>query len=99
MRNQEKVIKIAIYDGKLQRGVTYSEGEVNIDTLTDYYLTDLNYLIPVAYKVYDYMIYIGLFNEKILLSDVLRRLNKDRHGCYQALFDEVYTAITILENQ
>lgn len=98
MTLEQKAIKIAKFDGRLRNELLYTVEDPIIQRITEEYLTNLNYLIPVANKAYNHLIYRGQFKAKILLSDVLQRLNKDRTGCYTLLFDEIYTAITILEN-
>lgn len=99
MTNEEKGLRIAIFDGRAQQGKTYSEGDLELSALTEKYLTDLNYLIPVAYKLYNQLIFMGLLKSKVYFEDVLRRLNQERNGYYQALFDEIYTGIKVIENK
>jgi hypothetical protein len=107
MNNRDKAIRIAVYDGKLKRlpyGKPYEEiQDISIDYfdyLTDKYLTDLNWLITVAYKAYNELLH-RRWRLSILtvdLLDVLRRLNANRQGQYQHLFDEVYAAVILIED-
>lgn len=102
MNNRDKAIRIAVYDGKLKRLPLFEAYEeihdVSIDYLTDKYLTDLNWLITVAHKAYNELLYRRLSILTVNLSDVLRRLNVNRQGQYQHLFDEVYAAVILIED-
>jgi len=105
MNNRDKAIRIAVYDGKLKRlpyGKPYEEiQDISIDYfdyLTDKYLTDLNWLITVAYKAYNELLHRRLSTLTVPMSDVIKRLSKNSDGEYQYLFNEVYTAIILIED-
>lgn len=114
MTNEQKAVKIATYDKWVKRRSYYSrdgaKGYSDV-ILTQIYLTDLNYLVPVAVKVRDeierckneFNKTLDEFDECFGLFENLyfahRDIIKTPEGTYQPLFDAVYEAIIYLENQ
>lgn len=102
MTNAQKAIDIAQWDGWIlptpfstfyQNGYRHLKGY----ELTKLYLTDLNYLVPVAVKVYrDLPATTNLWDE---LHQKFVMVEKDSKGTYQPLFDAVYDAIVYFEEQ
>jgi len=112
MTNEQKAVIIATRDGwqfDKQDGFWYHDDHLSVDVylLTDRYLTDLNYLVPVVVKVRDEIAkVVDPFNNEDNGLDIFGKLDteyrvitKTPEGTYQPLFDAVYEAIVYLENQ
>lgn len=93
MTNEQKAIKIAIFDGKLKTDLWYIKDDPIIQQITEEYLTNLNYLIPCYVKAWRLL---GC-DKMINLEDVIKRFIKNK-GKYQDLFNELYSLIKIIEN-
>jgi hypothetical protein len=52
----------------------------------------------VAYKAYNELLHRRLSTLTVPMSDVIKRLSKNSDGEYQYLFNEVYTAIILIED-
>jgi predicted RNase H-like nuclease (RuvC/YqgF family) len=111
MTNEQKAVKIATYDGWVSEVgndfyIKNNNGN-NRKVLTYNYLTDLNYLVPVAVKVRDELARIAdPFNSEdkgfdiwINLDKKYTQMTKTPSNTYQPLFDAVHEAIVYLENQ
>lgn len=107
MTNEQKAIKIATKEGwqfDKQDGFWYHEEHLSVDVylLTERYLTDLNWLVPVAVKVRNTIDDIYKNQSLICSIRINKRLllaEKTPEGTYQPLFNAVYEAIVYLENQ
>ncbi len=104
----QKAIKIAVKDGFKQIGNTSwyisnrnsKQEEHSNNFLLDRYLTDLNYLMPIAVKVRDeiaeksqgYAVYSRLY-------DAYCDLKLDENNQYTELFNALYQAVKMLENE
>lgn len=98
MNNKQKAYVIARYFDVISENL--GSESYTLIYLTEKYLTDLNWLIPVAIKVYTELLYKELGSLVIPMDDVFRRLEKNENGHYQYLFNEVYAGIIIIqENQ
>lgn len=104
MRNQEKVIIIAIYDGWEYNPDRYNDYHLRGNALANnkdlvmMYLTDLNYLIPVALKVF-YECNRHFKATNTLLCEYIQMAMFDvylENQNYQTLFDNVFLAIDYL---
>lgn len=113
--NEQKAVVIAKWNGdKLKYPnlafIHTKDGAIvppiNIAHITKYYLTDLNYLVPVAVKVKDEISkVVDPFNNEDVGLDIFGNLDREYsnltktpEGTYQPLFDAVYNAIVYLEN-
>ena len=115
--NEQKAVKIATYDGWVSEVgndfyIKNNNGN-NRKVLTYNYLTDLNYLVPVAVKVYEQLSKQREIDEIIdefdhdstgllswgALHDQYSKMTKTPENTYQPLFDAVYEACIYLENQ
>ena len=111
MTNEQKAVIIAKWNGdKLKYPnlafIHTKDGAIvppiNIAHITKLYLTDLNYLVPVAVKVRNAIDDIYKNQSLICSIRINKRLllaEKTLEGTYQHLFDAVYEAIVYLENQ
>lgn len=108
MTLEQKAVIIATRDGwekPASHSTFYRNGYRHLKNfeLTKYYLTDLNYLMPVAVKVYDALgnsYYRG--DGRDLYENLhikVMTAHKTSEGTYQPLFDAVYEAIVYLKNQ
>lgn len=106
----EKAIVIAKFDGwsKLATYSTfYRNGYRHLKDfeLVKYYTTDLNYLMPIAVKVLKEKRNISEFKTAYLdfammpLKFAVDDLKCDDNGQYTELFDSLYNAIKLLENE
>lgn len=101
MTNEQKAIDIAQWDGWILP-TPLSEIYQNEDKyaesyeLTKYYLYDLNYLMPVAVRLYKQL---PTNDEWSRLYDAIHNLTKTPEGTYQQLFDAVFNAIVYFENE
>ena len=106
MTNEQKAEVIALRDGWIKLGYYFQHNDYPIATkrdLSKLYLTDLNYLVPVAVKVRSA---INNYDANKPLADIFMKLcyqmatyDKSPEGTYQPLFDAVYEAIIYLENE
>lgn len=108
MTNEQKAIEIVEWDGWIYdpidncyRHNDYSRTEIAL--LTELYLTDLNYLVPVAVMV---RCSINIYDADKELADIFTTIcyqmatyTKSPEGTYQPLFDAVYDGIVYLKNQ
>lgn len=94
MTNEQKAEVIAVWDNLMEiDGFVHKLG---IKHITELYLTDLNYLVPVAVKVRRET---HGYDEWIILHDAFNNLTKSPEGTYQQLFDAVYNGIVYLKEQ
>jgi len=91
MTNEQKAQVIAEWDG-------YYIPRNSSNNLTNEYLTDLNYLVPVAIKVMQKLDIID-YDAEDLRYNILGRLTYLELNNYQPLFDAVFDGIVYLNNQ
>lgn len=108
MTNEQKAVIIAKWNGDK---LTYpnlafihtKDGAIvppiNIAHITKYYLTDLNYLVPVAVKVYNKIGEMPTASACLICNHIAKSLWETPEGTYQQLFDAVHSAIVYLENE
>ena len=99
MTNEQKAEVIATRDGWVKNGICYTNPTTNeglIQPIAELYLTDLNYLVPVAVRLAKLLPSCDIGFD---LGEAIFDLTKTPSGTYQPLFDAVYDAIVYLENE
>lgn len=104
MTNEQKAVIIATRDGwekPASHSTFYRNGYRHLKNfeLTKYYLTDLNYLVPIAVKVFNEIGKIHTAGACLMCNHLAKSLWETPEGTYQPLFDAVYDAIIYLENK
>lgn len=102
MTNEQKAEVIAVWDGWVKNGICYTNPTTNeglIQPIAENYLTDLNYLVPIAVKVFNEIGKIHTAGACLMCNHLAKSLWETPEGTYQPLFDAVYNAIVYLENQ
>jgi len=103
----QKAIKIAVKDGWVESSVKqyYSKGDIKYvysKGLHQRYTTDLNYLMPIAVKVLGKVGECSgwsFFAPYMRLKDAILALTLDFNNQYTELFEALFNAIKILENE
>lgn len=98
----QKAIVIAVKDGWVEQTSHedwYLRGNESTDTEGFYsYTTDLNYLMPIAVKVM-WEVHPKQCNEYFRLLGVILHLKLDEKNQYTELFEALYEAVKLLENE
>lgn len=108
----QKTIKIAVKDGWMESFIKSDDGETIYDkgnnvlviaeTLLESYTTDLNYLMPIAVKVYKELNNVFTQESTMAQSRIecsAMGLKLDSNNQYSELFNSLYEAVILLEHE